>query len=109
MCTPHVLTACTQVLKRSGSVTEKKHAERISPVRFNSAAVLCRLSLADWRAAQVLKRPHYLLVTLVLCNAAATEASAVSAEHMDLQLQLRVHKRRPCLSCWTGWQTPTQP
>lgn len=28
--------------------------------------------------AQVLRRPHFLLVTLVLCNAAATEVRGIS-------------------------------
>lgn len=42
-----------EVLKRSGSDTEKKHAARIAPV---------------------LERQHLLLVTLLLVNAAAMEA-----------------------------------
>lgn len=42
-----------EVLKRSGSVQEQRHAERIIPV---------------------IKDAHFLLVTLLLCNAAAMEA-----------------------------------
>ncbi|KAK9798172.1 hypothetical protein WJX73_006151 [Symbiochloris irregularis] len=42
-----------EVLKRSGTEQEQKFAQKIEPV---------------------LRRPHFLLVTLVLCNAAATEA-----------------------------------
>ena len=43
------------------SLEEKQHG--LAQQAFNHAFV------------QVLKRPHYLLVTLVLCNAAATEVS----------------------------------
>jgi len=44
----------TQVLKRSGTEAEKRYAARIIPVIANE---------------------HFLLVTLLLCNAAATEVS----------------------------------
>lgn len=44
-----------EVLKRSGTATEKKYAARIMPV---------------------VSRPHLLLVTLLLCNAGAMEVRA---------------------------------
>ena len=47
-----------QVLRRSGTDLEKRCAKKIEPV---------------------VRRPHYLLVTLVLCNAAATEVRRRSA------------------------------
>ena len=47
-----------QVLRRSGTEQEKAHAERILPV---------------------VARPHQLLVTLVLCNAMATEVKGLNA------------------------------
>lgn len=46
-------TVDLEVLKRSGSPAEQLHAARVSPV---------------------LRRPHFLLVTLLLCNALAMEA-----------------------------------
>ncbi|KAK9820015.1 hypothetical protein WJX72_005166 [[Myrmecia] bisecta] len=50
-----------ELLKRSGTEQEKRYAERIAPV---------------------LKRPHFLLVTLVLCNAAATEALPIILDRL---------------------------
>jgi metal transporter CNNM len=46
-----------QVLRRSGTEQEKAHAQRVLPV---------------------VSAPHRLLVTLVLCNAIATEVHRVS-------------------------------
>lgn len=50
-----------EVLKRSGTPTEKKYVDRIMPV---------------------VKQQHYLLVTLVLCNAAATEALPIFLDRL---------------------------
>ena len=47
----------TQVLKRSGTPKQAKDAAAIMPI---------------------LRNPHLLLVTLLLCNAAAVEASAAT-------------------------------
>jgi metal transporter CNNM len=46
-----------EVLKRSGTAQERKHAAKIMPVISNT---------------------HYLLVTLLLCNALAMEVSSAS-------------------------------
>ena len=84
---------CIQVLLRSGSAKEKKWAARIEPVSSSTIQSQCNASsareavvsrnesLVRWQstkapAMQVLRRPHFLLVTLVLCNAAATEVGA---------------------------------
>ncbi len=48
-----------EVLKRSGTELEKKHAERIIPV---------------------VKNQHLLLVTLLLCNAAAMEVGRMARQ-----------------------------
>ena len=56
---PPVATAASQVLKRSGSEAEKERAERIMPV---------------------IERPHLLLVTLLVCNAAAAEVRTTACE-----------------------------
>ncbi|CAL5220784.1 g2852 [Coccomyxa viridis] len=50
-----------EVLMRSGTPAEKKHAQRIAPV---------------------LKRPHWLLVTLLLVNAAAMEALPIFLDRL---------------------------
>jgi len=116
------MSACTQVLKRSGSPSEKKCAERIMPVRAHAAArtgwrlarchVLRRAAHTSltahstrrpprlapprhqlqargaltprtcWSRPQVIKNEHFLLVTLVLCNAAATEALPIFLDRL---------------------------
>ena len=98
-----VIVSWLQVLRRSGTRQERAWAKRIEPVsqpsnsflRYEAAAwsaaawssmVLCKdcrearksmhhspFCVAERVPAQVLKHPHFLLVTLVLCNAAATE------------------------------------
>ncbi|CAL5220421.1 g2433 [Coccomyxa viridis] len=50
-----------EVLRKSGSAKEKEWAKRIEPV---------------------LRHPHFLLVTLVLCNAAATEALPIFLDRL---------------------------
>ncbi|KAK9904059.1 hypothetical protein WJX75_003555 [Coccomyxa subellipsoidea] len=50
-----------EVLRKSGSAQEKAWAKRIEPV---------------------LRHPHFLLVTLVLCNAAATEALPIFLDRL---------------------------
>ncbi|KAK9868498.1 hypothetical protein WJX84_001723 [Apatococcus fuscideae] len=50
-----------EVLRRSGTDREKRHAQRIEPV---------------------IAKPHFLLVTLVLCNAAATEALPIFLDRL---------------------------
>ncbi len=73
-----------QVLNRSGTPLEKKWAARIEPVRISAtlhSQTHCKDNLRVQHfnvclPLQVLRRPHFLLVTLVLCNAAATEVGA---------------------------------
>lgn len=82
------LRACLQVLERSGTDREKKHAARVAPVSNHFALLLhcCSLPLCAGQACpsyllrllQVLKRPHLLLVTLLLVNAAAMEVRFAS-------------------------------
>ena len=65
---------------RSGTETEKKHAQRIAPVRLRVQYTVPRsLSCARrsrTRGQQVLAKPHLLLVTLLLTNSAAMEVCA---------------------------------
>ena len=67
-----------QVLLRSGTDKEKRYAKRIEPVRPAPLAVACMPSphfLTAPASMQVVRRPHYTLVTLLLCNAVALEVT----------------------------------
>ena len=74
---------------RSGTPAEKKHAQRIAPVQLIPTHVTLSahelLSVSDMtklRGLQVLKRPHWLLVTLLLVNAAAMEALPIFLDRL---------------------------
>lgn len=82
MCPKH--NPVVQVLRRSGSEREKRHAQRIEPVSGGSLSFWACMSSAMLINAsmQVIARPHFLLVTLVLCNAAATEVRDAHLLHL---------------------------
>ena len=65
-----------QVLLRSGTDREKRYAKRIEPVRAATQELpACHHHTFSESSClmQVVRRPHYTLVTLLLCNAVALE------------------------------------
>ena len=83
-CIPAIRNAL-QVLVRSGSPNEKRYAKRIQPVSCFANLSPCAYSKCrNTKVAcglQVLQSPHWTLVTLLLCNAAALEVFIQMSEN----------------------------
>ena len=71
---------CLKVLRRSGTAKQRRYAARIQPVGHECKCAMPQikqyvnrsLTHGFW-AGKVVQRPHWTLVTLLLCNAAALE------------------------------------